>query len=162
MRWYICYNTVQNPDKTGHGWQVAGQDSKVFKDKAALDKYLQGRIAAYAHLFQEISPPVPQGEVGRFSVHGVLLPGYTVEAPEQTPKEAADALLALLGDEDMPLPDPREPEAPPARSDPKRARLTGPRSTSRYGDSGACAAVTVGMEIAAQNISASNMLRYVV
>ncbi len=127
LRWYICYNTIQNPDKTGRGWQIAGQDSKVFKDKAALDKYLQGRITAYAHLFQEISPPIPKGEEGRFSVNGVLLPGYTVEVPEQTPREAADELLALLDDEDMPLTQPPEPKAPPAQPTPKKAPAHKPK-----------------------------------
>lgn len=93
LRWYICYNTIQNPDKTGHGWQVAGQDSKVFLTQADMDKYLQGRIAAYAHLFTEVSPPIPKGEEGRFSVNGVLLPGYTVEV-------TVDDLLAYLDETD--------------------------------------------------------------
>lgn len=115
LRWYICFNTIQDPDKTGHGWKIAGQDRKVFEDKAALDKYLQGRITAYAYLFQEISPPIPKGEEGRFSVNGVLLPGYTVEVPEQTPQETADELLTLLGDEDTPLVQPPDLKVPPAQ-----------------------------------------------
>lgn len=93
LRWYICYNTVQKPDKTGPGWQIAGQDSKVFSEKEAMDKYLQGRIAAYAHLFAEISPPIPKGEEGRFSINGVLLPGYSTEV-------TVDDLLAYLEEDD--------------------------------------------------------------
>ncbi len=104
LRWYVCYNTVQNPDKTGSGWQIAGQDSKVFKDKVAMDKYLQGRIAAYDHLFQEISPTIPQGEEGRFSVNGVLLPGYSTEL-------SIDDLLDCLDEADTLAPSPPSPSA---------------------------------------------------
>ena len=117
LRWYLSYNTVQNPDKTGSGWQIAGQDSKVFKDKAAMDKYLQGRINAYAHLFTEISPPIPKGEEGRFSVHGVLLPGYTVET-------TVDDLLALLDEEEgqeAPTPPP-VPKKPPVHKPQKHTQ----------------------------------------
>ena len=46
-----------------------------------MEKYLQGRINAYIHLFKEISPPIPAEHEKRFCVNGVLLPGYTVEAP---------------------------------------------------------------------------------
>ena len=35
-------------------------DRKVFTDKAAMEKYLNGRIKAYDRLFTEISPPIPQ------------------------------------------------------------------------------------------------------
>ena len=66
-----------------------------------MEKYLQGRIAAYAHLFTEISPPIPKDHRKHFCVNGVLLPGYTVENPDTLkPDEAAlDDLLSLL-DED--------------------------------------------------------------
>ena len=100
LSWHLYFNTVQNPDDTRSGRQIAGQEHKVFKDTATMDKYLQGRIKAYSHLFTEISPPIPKGEEGRFSVNGVLLPGYTVEVPEQTPQQVADALLDFLEDGD--------------------------------------------------------------
>ena len=66
-----------------------------------MEKYLQGRIAAYAHLFTEISPPIPKEHRKHFCVNGVLLPGYTVENPDALrPDDAAlDDLLSLL-DED--------------------------------------------------------------
>lgn len=104
VSWYLSFNTPKNPDDTRPGRQIAGQDRKRFGDKAAMEKYLQGRIAAYAHLFTEISPPIPKDEEGRFSVNSVLLPGYTVEVPERTTQEVADDLLELLDDEDMGLP----------------------------------------------------------
>lgn len=67
-----------------------------------MEKYLQGRINAYAHLFKEISPPIPAEHEKRFCVNGVLLPGYTMEAPKRTPQEVADELLGFLDDEDAP------------------------------------------------------------
>lgn len=103
LTWDLSFNTIQHPDpdNTGPGWKIAGQDRKRFTDKAAMEKYLQGRIAAYAHLFTVISPPIPKGQEKRFSVHGVLLPGYTVEVPERTPQEVANELLDFLDDGDI-------------------------------------------------------------
>ncbi|HJB70702.1 MAG TPA: hypothetical protein H9941_07775 [Candidatus Flavonifractor avistercoris] len=91
LSWDIHYNMLQHPtpDYTGPGWKIAGQSDKVFATKEEMERYLQGRIKAYAHLFTEISPPIPQDQKGRFCVNGVLLPGYTVEVPERTPQEVA-------------------------------------------------------------------------
>lgn len=112
LSWQLCFNTVANPDNTRTGRQIAGQDQKVFKDKSVMDKYLQGRIAAYAHLFTEISPPIPKGEEGRFSVNGVLLPGYSVEMTRQ---EAVDELLAYLDEDDGIEASPPEPQPTPKK-----------------------------------------------
>ncbi len=103
LSWDVYFNTIlhPNPDDTSPGWKIAGQDRKRFTDKAVMEKYLQGRIAAYAHLFTELSPPIPKGEEKRFSVNGVLLPGYTVEIPERTPQEVADDLLDFLEEGDI-------------------------------------------------------------
>lgn len=114
LSWYLTFNTLRNPDYSGSGRQIAGQQQKRFNDKAAMEKYLQGRIKAYSHLFTEISPPIPEEHQTRFHVNGVLLPGYTVETPEQyEPDEGAiDDLLALLDEEtagDSPEP-PLEPQ----------------------------------------------------
>ena len=91
-----------------------------------MEKYLQGRIAAYSHLFTEISPPIPADARQRFCVNGVLLPGYTVEAPAPPPPDV-DELLSLLEDGDMGvLAQPEEPAPspapPPRRQSPKKAR----------------------------------------
>jgi hypothetical protein len=102
LSWYLTYNTTHEPDDTGPGRQIAGQERKRFGDLETLNKYLQGRINAYAHLFTEISPPIPQEQQGRFCVNGVLLPGYTVEAPVEPDQNTVSALLELLGDEDIP------------------------------------------------------------
>ncbi|MCI9403670.1 MAG: hypothetical protein HFF04_08370 [Oscillospiraceae bacterium] len=105
LSWHLYFNTVQRPDNTRSGLRIAGQERKAFKDKAAMDKYLQGRIAAYAHLFTEISPLIPKGEEGRFSVNGVLLPGYSVET-------TVDDLLALLDEDDGMEIQPKKPRPP--------------------------------------------------
>lgn len=119
LSWHLSYNTPQNPDYSGGGWKIAGQERKRFDDRAAMEKYLQGRINAYAHLFTELSPPIPQDEQERFCINGVLLPGYTVENPDALkPDETkVDELLAFLEDGEIggeaPAPPPEpEPEAP--------------------------------------------------
>lgn len=113
LSWSLNYNTVSNPDRTG-GRHIAGQNRKVFKEKAAMEKYLQGRIAAYAHLFTEISPPIPKEDKKLFFVNGILLPGYTVEdldalKPDET---ALDDLLSLLDDTEISGGAPAGPSAP--------------------------------------------------
>lgn len=114
LSWHLTFNTTSNPDLTGNGWQIAGQERKVFTDKTAMEKYLQGRIKAYAHLFTEISPPIPQDHQKRFHVNGVLLPGYTVEDPDALkPDEAAlDDLLSLLDEAEISGEAPPPPPAP--------------------------------------------------
>lgn len=91
-----------------------------------MEKYLQGRIQAYAHLFTEISPPIPLGEQGRFSVNGVLLPDYTVETPERTPQEVAAELLDCLDDDDIPAQEtqPKAPAAEPVSPSHKSTKST--------------------------------------
>jgi hypothetical protein len=44
-----------------------------------MEKYLNGRIKAYEHLFTDIFPKIPQEYVKFFTVNGLLLPGYTLE-----------------------------------------------------------------------------------
>lgn len=119
LSWSLRFNTVKKPDHTGSSRQIAGQDKKVFKDRAAMEKYLRGRIAAYAHLFTEISPPIPEKARRRFCVHGVLLPGYTVETPASTQPDpdTVDDLLSYLDDDDMSnilQPEEREPPSEPS------------------------------------------------
>lgn len=129
LSWYVTFNTPKNPDYSGNGWQIAGQQGKKFKDRAEMEKYLQGRIKAYSHLFREISPPIPEEAQKRFCVNGVLLPGYTVETPvpDRPDEKNVEDLLSLLEDGDMDaLPQPEEPAPPPAppprRPAPKKTR----------------------------------------
>ena len=83
LTWGVHTNS---PDRYGQA-KIAGQDRKVFADKAAMEKYLNGRIKAYQHLFTEISPTIPQEYAEHFKVNGQLLPGYTVEGEEQQTKQ---------------------------------------------------------------------------
>lgn len=129
LSWYLTFNTPKEPDFSGRGRQIAGQQGKKFKDKAEMEKYLQGRIKAYSHLFTEISPPIPENEQKRFCINGVLLPGYTVEAPvpDRPDEKNVEDLLSLLEDGDMDaLPQPEEPAPSPAlpsrRQAPKKTR----------------------------------------
>ena len=73
LTWGVYTNS---PNRNGQA-KIAGQDRKVFSDKAAMEKYLNGRIKAYDRLFTEISPPIPQEYAEHFKVNGMLLPGYT-------------------------------------------------------------------------------------
>ena len=87
LTWSVYTNS---PNRNGQA-KIAGQDRKVFSDKAAMEKYLNGRIKAYDRLFTEISPPIPQEYAEHFKVNGMLLPGYTIEGeepPQQQPQAA--------------------------------------------------------------------------
>ena len=88
LTWGVYTNS---PNRNGQA-KIAGQDRKVFSDKAAMEKYLNGRIKAYDRLFTEISPPIPQEYAEHFKVNGMLLPDYTIEGeepPQQQPQTAA-------------------------------------------------------------------------
>ena len=74
ISWYLY--TQHAPGKSGY--KLAGQNRKVFYDKGSALKYIDGRKQAYAHLFQETYPPIPNGYEHAFMVSGILLPGYTV------------------------------------------------------------------------------------
>ena len=87
LTWSVHTNS---PDRYGQE-KIAGQDRKVFADKAAMEKYLNGRIKAYQHLFTEISPTIPQEYADHFKVNGQLLPGYTGEGEEQQTKQEQTA-----------------------------------------------------------------------
>lgn len=82
--WELSWGVyVQDPSDAKTNGRIAGQDQKRFADKIAMEKYLQGRIKAHAHLFTEIYPPIPKEYAKRFTVNGQLLPGYTVESEQE-------------------------------------------------------------------------------
>jgi hypothetical protein len=92
VAWLLTWSVRTNMSCSGSlasSSRIAGQDRKRFTDKAAMEKYLQGRIAAYAPLFTDVSPPIPPGYAKHFKVNGLLLPGYTVAT--ETAGEAARA-----------------------------------------------------------------------
>lgn len=80
--WSVSWSVRTNGPDAGRNVRIAGQERKTFSDKAAMEKYLAGRIKAYDHLFTEISPPIPQEYKNIFKVNGQLLPGYTIEGEE--------------------------------------------------------------------------------
>ncbi len=80
--WTLTWGIHTNGPDTQQRAKIAGQTRKVFADKADMEKYLNGRIKAYQHLFTELSPPVPQQYADHFKVSGHLLPGYTIEGQE--------------------------------------------------------------------------------
>ena len=79
LSWSIYTNSPHNYGQA----KIAGQERKVFADKAAMEKYLNGRIKAYQHLFTEVSPPIPPEYAEHFKVNGQLLPGYAIEGEER-------------------------------------------------------------------------------
>lgn len=88
--WSLTWSVRTNGPDNGRNVRIAGQERKTYSDKAAMEKYLAGRINAYDHLFTEISPVIPKEYAQQFKVNGQLLPGYTVEGEEvQKAPEAA-------------------------------------------------------------------------
>ena len=78
VRWDIYTNRPQSQNS----YKVAGQE-RVCNTREEAEKYIQGRIKAYSHLFTEISPPIPKEYEKSFMVHGQLLPGYTTETMQK-------------------------------------------------------------------------------
>ena len=87
LSWSIYTNSPHNYGQA----KIAGQERKVFADKAAMEKYLNGRIKAYQHLFTEVSPPIPPEYAEHFKVNGQLLPGYAIEGEERAQPTAEKA-----------------------------------------------------------------------
>ena len=83
--WTLSWSVRTNSPDGYRQAKIAGQDRKVFADKAAMEKYLNGRIKAYNHLFTEISPPIPPEYAQCLKVNGQLLPGYTIEGEAPKP-----------------------------------------------------------------------------
>lgn len=96
--WTLTWSVRTNsPSRTQA--KIAGQDRKVFTDKAAMEKYLNGRIKAYDRLFTEISPPIPQEYADYFKVNGQLCPDYTIEGEEPPQQQQAAAIPDNTGQE---------------------------------------------------------------
>ena len=95
LTWGVYTNS---PNRNGQA-KIAGQDRKVFSDRAAMEKYLNGRIKAYDRLFTEISPPIPQEYAEHFKVNGMLLPGYTIEGEEPPQQQQTTVIPENTGQE---------------------------------------------------------------
>ena len=79
VAWYVTWEVFINSPRDGYKAKIAGQGLKRYTDKNAAMKYLEGRKKAYSHLFTEISPKIPEQYRQNFTVHALLLPGYTME-----------------------------------------------------------------------------------
>ena len=84
-RWHIYTNRPY----TQISYKVAGQE-RVCAAREEAEKYIQGRIKAYSHLFTEISPPIPKDLEKSFMVHGHLLPGYVTEEMQKAAAEKSE------------------------------------------------------------------------
>ena len=119
VTWGIVYNTPQQPgnpryaNSWGDSRYIVRQEKKPYDSVEAAQRYIQGRFNLYAHLFTELSPPVPNDCKRMFMVNGHLLPGYTLAPPERTKEETVNDLLDCLEDGDV-APSIPEPEQPPA------------------------------------------------
>ncbi len=127
--WGFDYNVPRQPEGdynyqfTGDSIKIAGQNKKGYASQEAAQQYIQGRFDLYAHLFTELSPPIPENQKRMFSVNGHLLPGYTLAPPERAEpdKEAVNALLSCLDDGDIEATSAdSQPEPPPAATPPKK------------------------------------------
>ena len=107
VAWYVTWDVYVNSPKQGYGEKIAGQNQKRYTDKAAAEKYLEGRKKAYSYLFTEISPQIPKQYEHHFTVYGALLPGYTVEGQEPVKTDRAGADISEGG-----ISMPEKPEKP--------------------------------------------------
>lgn len=93
VNWFLYANSPRN----NYNKKITGQD-RVFATKEEAQKYIQGRIKAYEHLFNEISPPIPNDLVNCFSVYGNLLPGYTTEEMQKQKSEKKPSIKKQLNE----------------------------------------------------------------
>ena len=139
VTWGLVYNTPQQPGnpRYANSWGdsrfIARQDKKPYESAEAAQRYIQGRFNRYAHLFTELSPPVPNDCKRMFMVNGHLLPGYTLAPPERTKEQTVNDLLDCLEDGDVapPMPEPEAPATPKqkaAQTDAKKK--TGPKKSA--------------------------------
>ena len=92
--WHVSWDIRTNsPDRRSNS-KLAGQYQKRYGSMDELQKYMNGRIKAYSHLFTEISPPIPKEFAPHFKVNGQLLPGYTVAGEEPKAQEHAANIAA--------------------------------------------------------------------
>ena len=129
--WIVTWGVSLNTPDEYRTKKIAGQDRKRFSDKDAALKYIDGRKKAYAHLFTEISPPIPERYADRFSKNGLLLPGYVVEGKPvlRTDVKAVD-LLNALSDGDF-MPDAHKPSLLGKISDTKSQQKAEPAAPSK-------------------------------
>ncbi len=139
VTWGIVYNTPQQPgnpryaNSWGDSRYIVRQEKKPYDSVEAAQRYIQGRFNRYAHLFTELSPPVPNDCKRMFMVNGHLLPGYTLAPPERTKEQTVNDLLDCLEDGDVapPMPEPEAPATPKQKAaQPDAKKKTGPKKSA--------------------------------
>ena len=110
VAWHVSWSVHTNAPERNRTAIIAGQERKRYNDRAEAEKYLDGRVKAYSHLFTEISPPIPQEYRKCFTVNGQLLPGYAVQGEEplsgkneqrKEPTDMNEPLTILLTNREM-------------------------------------------------------------
>lgn len=137
VTWGIAINRPKRPDTEKYYYvgdvMVVDQKKKYYNAEADAQHYIQGRFDVYAHLFTELSPPIPDKFKRSFYINGILLPGYTVAPRERAPHEVAEELLSLLNDADI-APSPAAVEPPPKPAPEKASafpKAKAPRSAAQ-------------------------------
>lgn len=106
--WGIRINPPKRPETERLPYvgspEVVEVKKKRFNAEADAQNYIQGRFNVYAHLFREVTPPVPYEFRRHFMINGCLLPDYTMLPQERKPQEVAAELAEFLDDEPVPLP----------------------------------------------------------
>lgn len=103
VSWSLSYNAPRQPNSNRYYYgdtQLDGQSSKKYDNKGAAQRYIQGRADFYAHLFMELSPPIPKSGKRLFSVNGHLLPDYRMEQT-QPDQSVLDDLMSYLTIDDL-------------------------------------------------------------
>lgn len=75
----VTWNIFTNNPRSNYNIKIAGQE-RTCNSKEEAEKYIQGRIKAYSHLFTEISPPIPKEYAKPFKVYGQTLPDIPLRA----------------------------------------------------------------------------------
>jgi hypothetical protein len=76
VSWHIYTNAPRLESNYSQNIRIAGQENKRFTDRAGAEKYMEGRKKAYAHLFTETSPPIPEEYERVFTADGLPMKGY--------------------------------------------------------------------------------------
>lgn len=113
--------------------RIEREGSKKYKTLEGAQKYIQGKYDEYAHLFMELSPPIPPEAKMFFCVNGQLLQGYTMAPKERTTQDVADDLLGLLDDGDL-IPPAVDPAKSPVQSAPVSPAPKAQSSTPKIKD----------------------------
>ena len=128
VSWSLSYNAPRQPNSNRYYYgdtQLDGQSGKKYDNKGAAQRYIQGRADFYAHLFTELSPPIPKSGKRLFSVNGHLLPNYRMEQT-QPDQNVLDDLMSYLTIDDLVGKEQPAKADGPLPKEPVSKTLTGP------------------------------------